>query len=181
MEIELRRTLAGRMVRYVAVLSIVYAFATLAYALFYGGQFRLNTLIPFPSFDIGVVLAGLVKVNTFLLAVGAIALLSWQRWGRVCILVWAAATILISFASATYQSCIELGGGVYSLASFGWDLYSALQASLFPALVLLVLVQRDVAELWGPAHRPGFEVTPGEPVHDSRRSSAQVTVHHRPL
>jgi hypothetical protein len=115
-------------------------------------------------------------VTVVLLLVGSIGLLKWQAWSRRVLVGWAIlriiAVILVStnylvafhaLRSATTQVAVSPTMTYYTLISLG----SAMMAIAFPAIVLGVLMQREIADLWAREKRGGFEVIPLAKVADS--------------
>jgi len=159
----IRRTIRG-----VLVVSFAYAVLGVANAIV---QFVANrNVISGPAYSSAPGTGGVVVLNHILLLIGAAGLWKWKRWGRTLLLLWAPIDIVLMIGSLLIryiqfaQSYIPLTtrtvGGI-SLREMGWYMFwsSAIHCA-FPVLMLILLLPREVANLWASSPGGGFEVIP---------------------
>ena len=105
--------------------------------------------------------------------VGGWALLRWKPWARRVLIAWALADIALGFISnilwyvdyATSMSraaaTTRMTSPVPSVAFQGWSmLVTCLARMPFPLIVLIVMLQPEVKELWARRAGGAFEVLP---------------------
>lgn len=155
-----------RVLRWIAILCIAYGLFRLAnygatiaqggFARFGVGQFR----------SLGFSLGLLLLVTNVLLLVGGAALLGRKRWGRTLLLLWAATGAAVHLGSSVLYllNFNSSAGGTApgnSPGYFFWMMFTYfIDAMAFPLLVAIVLLQREVAQLWAEPGGGAFEVVP---------------------
>ena len=165
------RTFLHRVVRCVAVLALAYGLLQAVTLTAWG----ITRGLPYDGYYVGsrhlaVGMSLLAFALTAFVIVGGWGLLKWKAWGRVALIVWSALTIVLGCVqsvlsdimvlrsmAATTQPGVQPHAGVYVWTSFHhWLTYSAL-----PIVILLAMLQPEVARLWsGPRGAGGFEVIP---------------------
>jgi hypothetical protein len=170
-------TLAHRLVRLIALASVVYAVSVLI-----GELYSVVTIQTFSWLRGGVyawtrslersntaVFYLLMTANHILLAVSGIGLWRYRGWARNCLIIWAVVDIILNvctriisfFAVRTYYLQSMPNQPMPPLMSYFLTIFGNVAAYTIPAVVVLYLMrQREVAALFGRTSTGGFDVVP---------------------
>jgi hypothetical protein len=107
-----------------------------------------------------------------LLAVGSIAMLRWQEWGRKMVVIWAVLAIAARMALDFLTTALVLGLRTshpesFRHASIRWEMFNTIialfQSFALPLIYLGVLRTAEVKSLFAHSDAGGFGVIPTAP------------------
>jgi hypothetical protein len=106
-----------------------------------------------------------------LLLVGAAGMLKWKPWSRVAVMIWAVSIVILTFASNVgwfFEYAAQLRANAATTQIVNPPLWKMavhqllwwVQSIFLPALIWLIVRRPEIAQLYKPVRRGGFEVVP---------------------